>query len=164
MNNHIFVETPLGKVWVLESEGAIVGLMYGDEEALRTFEIKHSLQESLNKQTPLLKKAKQQLDEYFEGKRMEFDLVLRPAGTKFQQQAWDALQKIPFGKTRSYGEQAEQIGNKKACRAIGQANNRNPISIIVPCHRVVASNGALTGYAFGIDRKQWLLDHEAASC
>jgi methylated-DNA-[protein]-cysteine S-methyltransferase len=109
---------------------------------------------------PVLSSAVEQLGEYFDGHRQDFDLPLDPTGTEFQQSAWTALRTIPFGTTVSYGEQAEQMGDKRKARAVGAANGRNPISIIVPCHRVVGSNGSLTGFAGGIDTKDWLLTHE----
>lgn len=101
-----------------------------------------------------------QLDEYFAGERTEFDLALHPSGTPFQLKVWDALRTIPYGEVRSYGEIAEQIGKPGAARAVGLANGRNPISIIVPCHRVIGASGALTGYGGGLERKQALLDLE----
>ena len=112
------------------------------------------------KDTPLISSAKRQLDEYFQGKRKSFDLPLAPSGTQFQQKVWNALCTIPYGETRSYKEIAAQIQNPKGCRAVGMANNRNPIMIIIPCHRVIGSNGSLVGYAGGLDIKQWLLAHE----
>ena len=102
-----------------------------------------------------------QLDEYFAGERTEFDVPLDPVGTEFQLRAWAALRRIPYGETRSYGEQARTIGAPAAVRAVGAANGRNPISIIVPCHRVVGSNGSLTGFGGGLDAKRYLLDLEA---
>jgi methylated-DNA-[protein]-cysteine S-methyltransferase len=102
-----------------------------------------------------------QLDEYFSGERDEFKLQLAPAGTDFQRAVWKALTEIPYGETRSYGQIAASVGKPKAARAVGMANNRNPIAVIVPCHRVVGSNGNLVGYAGGLDRKTWLLGHEA---
>lgn len=102
----------------------------------------------------------QQLIEYFAGSRKYFDLPLNPKGTDFQKSVWDCLGHIPFGETRSYGNLAEQLNNPKAVRAVGGANGRNPISLIVPCHRVIGANGSLTGYAGGIERKLWLLKHE----
>ncbi len=102
----------------------------------------------------------QQLEEYFTKKRTQFDLPLKPQGTNFQQTVWQALQQIPYGKSISYGELAKSIGNPKACRAVGGANNRNPIPIIIPCHRVVGSHGSLTGYALGLDMKEFLLNIE----
>jgi methylated-DNA-[protein]-cysteine S-methyltransferase len=101
-----------------------------------------------------------QLDEYFAGERTEFDLPLNPAGTPFQLRVWEALKTIPYGQIRSYGEIAEQIGRPGAARAVGLANGRNPISIVVPCHRVIGASGALTGYGGGLQRKQYLLDLE----
>jgi methylated-DNA-[protein]-cysteine S-methyltransferase len=105
--------------------------------------------------------AHAQLDEYFAGDRTEFDLPLHPSGTPFQLKVWDALRTIPYGEVRSYGEIAEQIGKPGAARAVGLANGRNPISIIVPCHRVIGASGALTGYGGGLERKQALLDLES---
>lgn len=105
--------------------------------------------------------AVRQLDEYFEGRRLTFEIPLAPHGTEFQRLVWKALCDIPFGQTVSYGHLAREIGNPKGMRAVGLANGRNPISIIVPCHRVIGSNGSLTGYGGGLDRKQWLLTHEA---
>ncbi|MEZ5381986.1 MAG: methylated-DNA--[protein]-cysteine S-methyltransferase [Microthrixaceae bacterium] len=109
----------------------------------------------------VLDAAEAQLGEYFAGARREFDLPLHLVGTEFQQQAWRALAEIPFGETVSYGEQAAQLGRPKAVRAVGAANGRNPLSVVLPCHRVVGANGTLTGFAAGLDTKRWLLDHEA---
>jgi methylated-DNA-[protein]-cysteine S-methyltransferase len=109
---------------------------------------------------PVLALATQQLEEYFDGSRTEFEVPLAPEGTPFQLQAWSVLRSIPFGSTMSYGEQAAALGVRKRARAVGAANGRNPIPIIVPCHRVVGSNGHLTGFGGGIDAKAWLLDHE----
>jgi methylated-DNA-[protein]-cysteine S-methyltransferase len=108
----------------------------------------------------VLAEAVSQLEEYFAGDRTEFDLPLDPQGTPFQQSAWMALRRIPYGSTVSYGEQARSLGDAKKARAVGAANGRNPIGIVVPCHRVVGSNGSLTGFAGGIEAKAWLLDHE----
>lgn len=106
---------------------------------------------------PILEHAAQQLREYFAGERREFTLPLEPKGTDFQMSVWRALGQVPYGETRSYGEIAEAIGKPKAARAVGMANNRNPIAIIIPCHRIVGSNGALTGYAGGLEIKRRLL-------
>lgn len=108
----------------------------------------------------VLREAVLQLEEYFAGDRREFDLPLDPVGTDFQQSAWLQLRRIPYGATISYGEQARRLGDVRKSRAVGAANGRNPISIIVPCHRVVGSNGALTGFAAGLEAKAWLLRHE----
>lgn len=102
-----------------------------------------------------------QLDEYFEGERTEFDVPLDPVGTPFQLVVWEALRTIPYGEVRSYGDIAAQIGRPGAARAVGLANGRNPISVIVPCHRVIGASGALTGYGGGLERKQYLLHLEA---
>lgn len=108
----------------------------------------------------VLDEAERQLTQYFNGERTEFDLPLDPAGTEFQLQAWQALQAIPFGETRSYRQQAEIMNRPSAVRAVGSANGRNPLSIIVPCHRVVGADGSLTGFAAGVEVKRFLLDHE----
>jgi len=113
-----------------------------------------------NKKHPVLMEAETQLDEYFAGKRNRFSVKLDPKGTEFQNKVWDALRTIPFGETRSYGEIAKQIGNTKAMRAVGAANGRNPISIIVPCHRVIGASGRLTGFAGGLAIKEQLLSLE----
>jgi methylated-DNA-[protein]-cysteine S-methyltransferase len=110
----------------------------------------------------VLRRAAAQLTEYFAGQRRAFDLPLAPRGTGFQRLVWEALTRIPHGETRSYRELACSLGRPSACRAVGAANGQNPISIIVPCHRVIASNGDLTGYAGGLAAKRWLLDHERA--
>jgi len=104
--------------------------------------------------------VRRQLEEYWRGERQEFDVPLAPRGTTFQKHVWEALLAIPYGKTASYSEIAAQVGNPKACRAVGLANGRNPISIIVPCHRVIGADGSLTGYGGGLDRKTVLLDLE----
>ena len=106
--------------------------------------------------------AVQQLGEYFAGTRRSFDVALDPVGTEFQQSVWMQLRNIPYGTTISYAEQAARLGDSRKARAVGAANGKNPISIIVPCHRVIAASGALTGFAGGLDTKQWLLRHEAA--
>lgn len=108
----------------------------------------------------VLDAAVTQLDEYFAGRRTEFDLPLAPAGTDFQRAAWGALLSIPFGRTVSYGEQAARLGDANKARAVGAANGRNPIPIVVPCHRVIGSSGQLTGFGGGLDTKAWLLEHE----
>jgi methylated-DNA-[protein]-cysteine S-methyltransferase len=104
--------------------------------------------------------AAAQLDEYFTGARRTFDLQFVPSGTPFQLAVWRALLTIPYGRTASYGDIATKVGNKKATRAVGMANNRNPIALFIPCHRVIGANGSLTGYGGGLEMKSWLLDHE----
>ena len=110
----------------------------------------------------ILARARRQLEEYFAGTRMTFDVPLEPTGTPFEQRVWEALRAIPYGTTASYGVLARQLGDPHATRAVGAANGRNPIPIIVPCHRVVGARGELTGFGGGIDRKRWLLEHEGA--
>lgn len=109
---------------------------------------------------PHLRSAVTQLGEYFAGERRTFDLALAPHGTEFQLAAWRVLTTIPFGETMTYGEQAAAMGRPRAVRAVGGANGRNPLAIVVPCHRVIGSTGQLTGYASGLERKRWLLDFE----
>lgn len=144
-------ETPLGAIWIVESGGEITNISYK-----KPCEFKEE-------ETTLTREAARQLTEYFAGKRKEFELPLNPEGTDFQKKAWDALLKIPYGKTRSYKQQAESVGNPKASRAVGMSNNRNPIMIVIPCHRVVGTNGSLVGYAGGLDVKRFLLDLESLS-
>ena len=119
-----------------------------------------TLEDGIYERTPLIAEVETQLEEYFNGKRKAFDIKLRPSGTEFQQVVWSKLQKIPYGKTISYKELAKMTGNPNAARAVGMANNKNPIVIIVPCHRVVGINGKLVGYAGGLDLKQELLELE----
>lgn len=113
-------------------------------------------------QTPLLTECVRQLKEYFAGTRQSFDVPLHLIGTPFRMKCWQALCTIPYGETRSYGEQAAIIGCPKASRAVGGANHHNPVCIIVPCHRVIGADGSLTGYGGGLDMKEWLLAHERA--
>ena len=107
--------------------------------------------------------AREQLDAYFAGELETFDLPLAPAGTDFQRRVWDELARIPFGETISYSQLAERIGNPRTVRAVGLANGRNPISIVVPCHRVIGADGSLVGYGGGLENKRWLLEHEAVA-
>jgi methylated-DNA-[protein]-cysteine S-methyltransferase len=110
----------------------------------------------------IVARARRQLGEYFAGTRTTFDVPLTPTGTPFEQRVWEALRAIPFGTTTTYGVLARKLGDPRATRAVGAANGRNPIPIIVPCHRVVGARGELTGFGGGIDRKRWLLEHEGA--
>ena len=111
-------------------------------------------------QPDILKESVSQIDEYFKGLRKEFNLKVQPAGTDFQNKVWEQVKKVPFGKTVSYLEIARQTGSKNNTRAVGLANGKNPIPIIIPCHRVIGVNGKLTGYAGGLEKKRWLLQHE----
>jgi len=147
---------PIGKVLIIEQDGAICGLHF----VSRLEAEERGFAGAIDAETPLIVRAAEQLREYFAGQRREFDLPLCLQGTAFQQNCWQALQAIPYGETRSYKQQAEFIGNPKACRAVGLANNRNPISIFVPCHRVVGHGGSLVGYGGGLDVKRFLLELE----
>ncbi len=140
---------------------SIIGDIFisADDEALLSVGFK-PIENNNNKQNIIIKKTIKQLDEYFSGKREIFNLPMNPSGTEFQKRVWDELQKIPYGQTRSYKDIAIAIGNPKAYRAVGNANNKNPIGIIIPCHRVIGSNKKLTGYAGGIDKKEKLLNME----
>lgn len=150
MNNGFCYDTEIGKIEIVENGVAITNV-YFQKSMIKDVNIN---------ETPLLKKANQQLEEYLSGKRKIFDLHLAPEGTEFQQKVWRALQKIPYGKTCSYKEVAQNIGNAKACRAVGMANNKNPIPIFIPCHRVIGANGNLVGYAGGLSMKEKLLKIE----
>ena len=117
-------------------------------------------QNSSEEPFPVIAKAIKELTEYFQGKRKEFTVPLKPEGTVFQKKVWQALKQIPYGETRSYGEIALTVGNEKACRAVGGANNKNPILIMIPCHRVIGKNGTLVGFGGGLDMKERLLQLE----
>ena len=132
----------------------------GDEHGLTSITVLES-EEKITEVIPtVLEDAVYQLNEYFEGNRKEFDLDLNPNGTDFQKRVWKVLSSIPFGKTVSYLELSKTLGDVKAIRAVAAANGKNPLWIVVPCHRVIGSDGSLTGYAGGLHRKKWLLDHE----
>lgn len=148
-----FVETPIGILEVKGDADGLVSVLFKDSEnVVVSEEIPSELNDTVA-----------QLQEYFEGKRKDFDLILSPEGTNFQRRVWTQLQKIPFGKTTSYQQMANQLGDPKVIRAAASANGKNPISIIIPCHRVIGSDGSLTGYAGGLHRKKWLLEHENPS-
>ena len=138
-------ETILGPVTFVEEDGALLAI-----STHRSFE-------GMVQETSLIKEAHFQFSEYLKGERKEFDIPFRMKGTKFQKQVWTALCEIPYGETRSYKQIAEAIGNPKAVRAVGMANNRNPLLVVVPCHRVIGANGQLVGYAGGLDKKEFLL-------
>lgn len=140
-------ETPIGKIVLTENGTAITRLIFGGVLPAGVSCL----------ETPLLKKAAQELQEYFAGKRKSFDLPLSLQGTDFQQKVWRALQDIPYGAVCSYKDIARVIGNEKACRAVGGANNKNPIAIIIPCHRVIGANGDLVGFGGGLEIKKQLL-------
>ena len=152
------MNSPVGELRLIAGDNGLRAILWGAEDAERIASIDDD--ELVEGATPVLDEAISQLEEYFAGTRREFDLPLDPAGTEFQQSAWMVLRTIPYGTTISYGQQAERLGDPNKARAVGAANGKNPLSIVVPCHRVVGSNGHLTGFAAGIDVKSWLLDHE----
>ena len=145
------IDSPVGKLRLVAEDGFLTELRFGGEPAVFNGDSEND---------SLLDETECQLKEYFRGERKCFDLPLRLKGTEFQRRDWAALQEIPYGETVSYGEIARRIGNPKASRAVGMANHNNPISIIVPCHRVVGKDGKLTGYGGGLDIKKQLLELE----
>ena len=156
--NFFFFKSPLGPLLVAEKDGYLVRIDFTERSNTR---ISSSLTECFKEaETPILTEARRQLEEYFQGKRTAFNLPYQLKGTFFQKQAWETLLKIGYGEIWSYSKQASSMGRPKAVRAVGQANGRNPLTIVIPCHRVTGKNGSLTGYGSGLDRKQQLLDLE----
>ncbi len=168
------LETPIGPLLLVASDAGVRAVLWPGEDGAR---VRLSLdavatgvaaeppsaEGAAERRSPAddhLDEAAAELTEYFAGTRLEFDVTLDPVGTPFQQQAWQALRAIPYGRTITYGEQAVVLGDPRKARAVGGANRGNPISVIVPCHRVVGRSGALTGFAGGLDTKAWLLAHE----
>jgi methylated-DNA-[protein]-cysteine S-methyltransferase len=150
------IESPVGKLKLVASDQGLVAVLWENDRPGRV-----RLSELIeDEQHPVLVKTERQLGEYFAGKRKAFSIDLDMRGTRFQKDVWEALLAIPFGETRSYGQLAQQLGNPRATRAVGAANGRNPVSIIVPCHRVIGSSGKLTGFAGGLDAKAHLLGLE----
>ncbi len=146
----VFVHTPLGMTKLV-----------GDEKGLVSITVLNDEKPASDVIPEILEDAVYQLQEYFEGKRESFSLTLNPNGTDFQKKVWNALQDIPYGKTVSYLELSKSLGDVKAIRAVAAANGKNPLWIVVPCHRVIGSDGSLVGYAGGLHRKKWLLNHES---
>jgi methylated-DNA-[protein]-cysteine S-methyltransferase len=148
-----YYKTPIGIAKIVGDKNGIQSVSVLDEDAISL--------ELLNIKTPkCLQECTNQLEEYFNGKRDSFNLTVNPKGTSFQKKVWKALLNIPYGKTKNYLEQSKALGDVKAIRAVASANGKNPLWIIIPCHRVIGSDGSLTGYAGGIWRKKWLLAHE----
>jgi|TARA_B110000967_G_C18885527_1_gene563730 methylated-DNA-[protein]-cysteine S-methyltransferase len=148
-----YFKTPIGTAKIVGDQNGIQSITVLDDDAIP--------EDLLKAKTPeCLQDCVVQLEEYFNGKRASFNLTVNPKGTKFQIKVWKSLLKINFGKTKSYLEQSKALGDIKAIRAVASANGKNPIWIIIPCHRVIGSDGSLTGYAGGIWRKKWLLAHE----
>lgn len=152
MNNLFVYDTPVGKLGIKDNGASIIEIYFVQDDEIIP---KESLTE-----TPLIKEAKRQLTEYFQGKRKDFDLPLETKGTAFQKSVWEALRIIPYGETWSYKQVAEAVNSPKAYRAVGMANNKNPISIIIPCHRVIGANGKMVGYGGGLHIKEYLLNLE----
>jgi len=153
LSGRIYYKTEIGFLVIQGTEAGISYINFVDDE---------EVEEDPGAKPAVLAEGVRQLDEYFKGKRKTFALKIQPEGTGFQRRAWQELQKIPYGETISYGQQAERMGNIKACRAVGGANGRNPVSIVIPCHRVIGKDGSLTGFGSGTWRKEWLLNHERA--
>ncbi|MAY89408.1 MAG: cysteine methyltransferase [Pseudooceanicola sp.] len=145
-----YLNTELGTIEIKGDDSGLLSVIFLDDEYSQSLTVPACLQEAYS-----------QLEEYFDGKRQDFKLKLTPQGTVFQQKVWKELENIPFGKTTSYLDMAKQLGDPKVIRAAASANGKNPISIIIPCHRVIGSNQSLTGYAGGLWRKKWLLAHES---
>jgi len=157
MNFYTYVDSPIGRL-LLQSDGAALTGLYMNVPSSPRPLAECWVEDATVDPLPA---TVRQLAEYFDGKRRAFDLpLLRMQGTEFQQKVWRTLTEIPYGATWSYGELARRIDNPNASRAVGLANGRNPISILVPCHRVIGADGSLTGYGGGLERKQWLLAHE----
>lgn len=151
-----YIDSPIGRLRIEENGEAVTALyLYTDEAKCKAENTR-----GIYKETTLLYNAKEQLAEYFDGKRRKFDLPISLYGTDFQKKVWNVLCTIPYGETLSYGEVAARIGNPKASRAVGGANNKNPIMIIVPCHRVIGADGSLVGFGCGLPAKEYLLDLE----
>ena len=151
-----FVETPVGKLKLVASDKGLTAILW-ENDSPRRVPLNDLVQDDKH---PVLVQVEEQLKEYFAGSRQAFDIRLDMRGTSFQKNVWEALLAIPFGETRSYGDLAKQLGRPSATRAVGAANGRNPVSIVVPCHRVIGSSGKLTGFAGGLEVKAHLLDLE----
>jgi len=149
-----FVPSPIGRLLVTAEGSLLTGLYMSGHKG------RPAPQPDWQRADEPLRAVRRQLEDYFTGRRQTFDMPLRMAGTSFQQLVWKALVRIPFGTTITYAQLAARIGRPGAARAVGHANSRNPISIVVPCHRVIGADGALAGYAGGLDKKRWLLDLE----
>lgn len=153
---HAIFASPIGALTMIASDQGLAALLWPDDDPARV-PVERGTEA---RDHPLLRRVADQLEEYFAGRRIRFDLPLHFHGTEFQKAVWAALLRIPFGETRSYADMARAINRPSACRAVGAANGRNPLSIIAPCHRVIGTNGALTGFAGGLKVKRYLLDHE----
>jgi methylated-DNA-[protein]-cysteine S-methyltransferase len=164
MRTHTVMASPIGDLTLVAEDGALVSVGMVPPAAPRSrseARLHESSAEQLGERDDAsLAPARAQLEEYFAGERTEFDLELAPRGDAFQLQVWALLQQIPYGQTRSYGDLARQLGDVHLSQAVGAANGRNPIAIVIPCHRVIGADGSLVGYAGGLDRKRFLLSLE----
>lgn len=151
--------SPVGELTVVAGGDGVVAVLWPHETPTRV-RLPDGVRRAGRGEHPVADAAVEQLEDYFNGTRCTFDLPLAPSGTPFQQAAWSVLREIPYGTTITYGEQAARLGDVSKARAVGAANGRNPLSIVVPCHRVVAAGGQLGGFAGGLMAKQWLLEHE----
>lgn len=151
--NEYFFTSPVGKLHIKASNEALVSISFVNEKAVE-----------LSQDIPsgIIEYIIRQLQEYFDGSRKVFDLPLLSEGTDFQRRVWKELREIPYGQTTTYSRLSDKLGDPKAIRAVGRANGQNPIPIVIPCHRVIGANNSLTGYAGGMERKRWLLQHEGA--
>lgn len=155
MSAKIIYDSPAGKLGLIEKDGALIAVCF--ERELPSYAAVEM------RETPLLQETKRQLERYFTGGLQEFDLPLTLEGTPFQQKVWKSLCKVPYGQTTSYGEIAKDVGNPRGARAVGMANHRNPICIIIPCHRIIGTNGRLVGYGGGLEIKVKLLKLEGCT-
>ena len=154
-HHHLTLASPVGEILLTAEDDGLTGLFLAVEQ--------RAPEPGSAEGGPFLEDVRDQLEGYFDGGRREFDIPLTPAGTAWQRRVWDELRKVPFGETITYAELARRAANPTAIRAAGAANGQNPISIVIPCHRVVGSDGRLTGYSGGLDAKRWLLDHEGVA-
>lgn len=143
-----YYQSPIGILEIIATEQHVNSILFVEKQGKQN-------------KNPVTQKVVQQLNQYFDGKLKQFDLPLGAEGTEFQKNVWKALCSVKYGKTASYRDIANKIANPKAVRAVGAANGRNPLTIVVPCHRIIGSDGSLTGYAYGVDKKKWLLQHES---
>lgn len=157
VNVHSVIDSPVDELILVASQGVLVGLHFSGQKHLPD----QSHFGELHDDEPLFAQVATQLDEYFAGARRAFDLPLAPVGNEFRLSVWGELSRIPYGETRTYGQLAASLGEPQMAQAVGAANGHNPIAIVIPCHRVVGADGSLVGFAGGLERKRFLLDHEA---